>query len=1144
MVVILSVATSFAERTVTFNFSQLGYANAQAVTEVVQDGVTFTLSKGSGTTAPAYYTSGSALRTYAKNTMEISGGNITKVVFTFTGTSYAFANDATFTPGTYTTSTGTWTGSASSISIVNGASGQVRITKMEVTLGDDEPGIDPDPVPDTTQEVTIDLTKQGYSNSEDVTTVTENDVTLTFSKGSNNNNVPKYYTTGNAVRLYPNNELEVQANGKEIIKIEFTFSGSSYTFSSISSTPEGTYSESGTTGTWTGSGEIVTIKCGKASGHARISAITVTVKSDGSEPDPVTTVANPVFTPSNTSTASAKDITISCETEGAQIYYTLDDTEPDKESTLYTEPIHIATTTTVKAIAYATINGEEVSSEVITATYEIYLNAPKFSVEPGTYAEAQTLTLTAYNDASIYYTVDGTEPTEESILYTEPIAITTNTFIKVIAINGEVKSPVAEGYYIINASSMTATFNFTENTYGYDVSSGNTTYVVSKLTEGDVTINLAVTVNATGEPAQDSQQWRFWNRSSTDHLRSSLNANNSNTMTFTCGHGRKITSIVFNYTSGASYQPKEILASQGTMTGITNWEGAASDVVLTFFKGSGTTEIRGITVSTIESSAPDFSEPGGNFYRPFRLSLTTSIPDAKIYYTLNGTVPTEGSTLFTEPILISATTEGEQITVRAIAVYEDEDGNKHVSEMASATYTYTSPGAEVLSIEEFYEEALKNSGKAILINIPLAVSAVSDKYLYVNDGWPQNKFNSIEIVKNGIKWNDYYKYGSLIPAGTVAELGWSDDGITPTLLLKNDVEESTMWIDKILTDTITGLDLNSIININPEDYPNLVLNEGVDIEMLSKLVCIKDVKFTAATSNTVNQSFTGTTPDGENITFTVRFPIAKYNAGTYDVTGIIGANKKVTVVKPSVDPETGETIEGYNKVTFSVELYPVAIAAKPVETDPTDNVEYEAVTSVTDGKYIIATPDGIVAAALASNKTYGYLPKEEGTVADNVLSLSKDLNCEFTLETAGSSDIFYIRDDAGRYYYQTETYNSFNVSESLPENAEEAEWRISFNADNTATITNVAKAKFIQYSTQYSTWGCYADMQQAGVMPMIFKKAGEPESVTVVEGDNSDAPVEIFSLSGLRLKADNVKELPAGIYVVRQGTKVTKLMVR
>ncbi len=996
--------------------------------------------------------------------------------------------------------------------------------------------------------VTINFAQLGYANAQDVTEVTQDGVTLTFSKGTNSN-PPKFYTTGNAVRLYPKNTLSIK--GGTITKIVFTFSGASYGFTSgikpspieVTFTPAG-YTESGATGTWTGSSSEVSMTTTGSSGHARISKMEITLSDDTPGPEPVVNVATPVLTASNTSTAAAKDITITCATEGASIYYTLDNSEPTKESTLYTEPIHIASTTTVKAIAYATIDGEEKESAVVSETYQIYLNAPKFSIEPGTYTEAQSLALSAYSAAKIYYTLDGTDPTDQSTLYTEPIKITTNTFIKAAAINGEVVSPVAEGYYIINATAQTATFDFTSNTYGYNVSAGNTTYVVSKLSEGDVTINLAVTVLATGEPAQDSQQWRFWNRASTDHLRSSLNVNNSNTMTFVCGNGRKITSIEFIYTNGASYLPGSITASQGTMTGVTNWEGAASDVTLTFFKGTGTTEIRGINVNTIVSSAPSFSEPGGNFYRAFNLQLTSDIPNAKIYYTLNGTVPTEGSTLYNEPIFISASAEGEQVTVRAIAVYEDADGNKCVSEMASATYTYTAPGAEVMSIKEFYDAALKNSGKAILINIPLAVSGVSDKYLYVNDGWPQNKFNSIEVVKNGVNWAENYQYGSLIPAGTVAELGWSEDGITPTLLLKNDVEEPYLSVDEVLTDTITGAQLTSIIGINPEDYPDMVLNEGVDIEMLSKLVCIKDVKFTSNTSGTINQSFTGTAPDGSTINCVVRFPIAKYTAGTYDVTGIVGVNKKVTTIKPSTDPETGETIEGSTVVSYSVELYPVAIAAKPSVIDPEETDKYELVTSVTDGKYVIATADGIVATALAANKTYGYLPKEEGSFTDDALLLSKDLMCEFTLENAGSSDIFYIRDNQGRYYYQTGTYNSFNVSEALPENAQEAEWRISFNADNTATITNVAQAKFIQYSTQYSSWGSYAEMQQAGVMPMIFKKAGTPEGVTVAEGDSTDAPVEIYTLSGLRLKADNVNALPAGIYVVRQGAKVSKLMVR
>lgn len=58
-------------------------------------------------------------------------------------------------------------------------------------------------------------------------------------------------------------------------------------------------------------------------------------------------------------------VTISCATDGAEIYYTLDGSEPNKESAIkYTAPFTIADTTTIKAVAV----GGSLSSEVIVAT--------------------------------------------------------------------------------------------------------------------------------------------------------------------------------------------------------------------------------------------------------------------------------------------------------------------------------------------------------------------------------------------------------------------------------------------------------------------------------------------------------------------------------------------------------------------------------------------------------------------------------------------------------------------------------------------------------------------------------------------------------------------------------------------------------
>lgn len=59
------------------------------------------------------------------------------------------------------------------------------------------------------------------------------------------------------------------------------------------------------------------------------------------------------------------EVSISCPTEGAEIYYTLDGSIPQKESAAkYTVPFTIADTTTVKAIAV----GGPLKSEVVTAT--------------------------------------------------------------------------------------------------------------------------------------------------------------------------------------------------------------------------------------------------------------------------------------------------------------------------------------------------------------------------------------------------------------------------------------------------------------------------------------------------------------------------------------------------------------------------------------------------------------------------------------------------------------------------------------------------------------------------------------------------------------------------------------------------------
>ena len=65
----------------------------------------------------------------------------------------------------------------------------------------------------------------------------------------------------------------------------------------------------------------------------------------------ISNVSTPYFTPKPGRYEEPQTVTISCDTEGAVIYYTLDGTTPSVNSSVYTEPFVVSEDTTVKAIA-------------------------------------------------------------------------------------------------------------------------------------------------------------------------------------------------------------------------------------------------------------------------------------------------------------------------------------------------------------------------------------------------------------------------------------------------------------------------------------------------------------------------------------------------------------------------------------------------------------------------------------------------------------------------------------------------------------------------------------------------------------------------------------------------------------------------
>lgn len=118
-------AASAAETTI--DFAAQGWDNAQAVTSATADPISITVSQNDGKTAPAYYTSGSALRMYSGNSISFAapaGTTITKIDMVLASQTYAFADSdgytatsGTFTADPKTARAATWTGSAESLEI-------------------------------------------------------------------------------------------------------------------------------------------------------------------------------------------------------------------------------------------------------------------------------------------------------------------------------------------------------------------------------------------------------------------------------------------------------------------------------------------------------------------------------------------------------------------------------------------------------------------------------------------------------------------------------------------------------------------------------------------------------------------------------------------------------------------------------------------------------------------------------------------------------------------------------------------------------------------------------------------------------------------------------------------------------------------
>jgi hypothetical protein len=402
--------------------------------------------------------------------------------------------------------------------------------------------------------------------------------------------------------------------------------------------------------------------------------------------------AAPTFTPAAGTYVESVTVTIASATAGARIHFTTDGSAPTTTSPVYSGPIRLTTSTTIRAIAAAPglLNSAEAS-----ASYTLRVAAPTFNPPGGTFNDTVTVAIaTTTPGASIRFTTDGSPASPTSPLYTGPVTVGSTTAIRAIATaSGMAPSAESTAVYTRQTAPPPSPPQFAPapGTYVGSVSvtlttatSGATIYYTtdgrvptraSTVYLGPIAVTQSTTITAIAEAEGSAASAPAAGTYTIQALPPSFSPPGgtfSGTVqvtlsTSTAGATIRYTTDGSTPTgSSAAYTGLISIAQTTTVRAITTASGMANSTVAS-------------ATYMLQTAAPTFSPPGGSYLLPQFVSMSSASPGATIYYTTDGSTPTTSSTRYTGAIWVATTT-----TVRAIAVAPGWSP----STVASATYSF------------------------------------------------------------------------------------------------------------------------------------------------------------------------------------------------------------------------------------------------------------------------------------------------------------------------------------------------------------------------------------------------------------------------------------------------------------------------
>jgi hypothetical protein len=720
----------------------------------------------------------------------------------------------------------------------------------------------------------------------------------------------------------------------------------------------------------------------------------------------------PTFNPTAQTFTAPLSVTISSATAGATIYYTTDGSTPDNTKTLYTAPVSIGSTTTLKAIAYSgpssstvtTATYESLIPATATLPYsqsfassmgdfirysavgdqvwewksndsgsmsingfsggakdnEDWLISPTFdftglnSIDLD-FSEAINY-ITAYSDMTVWASTNYTGGNPALATWAE-LTVNNRAAGSSATLFGNVETIELNDY--ANQSAVNIAFKYKSNTSGASnwligsVSVTGSTAMPPVEPTNHVSNFLANSAGITTSTIK--LEWT--ENDGTNVAEGYLIVASDNAVTapvdkvdptldYDLSDG---TALVKVNHGTATYTFDNLLAGTAYHFGIYPYQGTGSKIN---FKTAGAPTIQVSTKSPgILLNAPVFNPLGGTFTDSVVIALTTQTDEAQIFYTLDGTTPTNASTLYAGPFKLT-----QSATVKAYT-YKNGAYSNVSTQAYEITVTPTAPQ------------------KATIAELRTGLTDGTE-YKFTGQGVVTVKQDSrnqkfIQDATGAILIDD--SQGLITSA---VEVGQAITNLTGTLTLYNGLMQ---FIPKGNAEVVASP------NFVPAAQELTVTELQTNFEQYeSELVLVKNLTFTSTGTFAASKNY-NTTDGSKTLVFRTNFGKADYIG-----TSIPTATKDITGI--AIEFNGTAQLAARNLADF-VDAAPITVAAPDIKVVDTGlSGEWIVITTTTAGATIYYTLDGTV--PTTSSTVYTDSIAFPGTVTVKAIAVLNNVSSE------------------------------------------------------------------------------------------------------------------------------------------------------